>query len=588
MILVNFFIAFFSIFVSPQIILYYKFNDIKYSLLLVYGLIISFSVSWVLFLSIFYFDIGSTFLYLISITVMIYSLFYMYKHKSTNSHKEYIIWILVLILMMPLLFHIGDGFRSYDAVVSWNRWALELYNNEYYPMNAAYPILLPSIWSLIYKIQGTSEIWWTAQITLFVIPFFTLATLLTLYKENNDKVFLFMIVFIYPYLVWINTINGYMDMPVMLMGTLSLILLYAAEINKEKKDFEYYIIAALLLAGIASIIKQAGLVFLIFNYVYILLHLNEFSNKKRILLYSFIALLYFISYLVLYYQYQSDATENLKILKSISSQKAFDGKNIYETINYLGRGFFRYPPTIPYLDVIIKPLSPPHLLIITPILIVVGLLLFAVKKLRNYRSISFLSAIFFLVGIGIWIKFFSYDSRNSYWVKSFLIIFLSINMSYFFTKYIQRITLKHTLFIIFIIIIGYLYILGDSFAYKKQNHAQGKVGSNARGVMMTELLKDKDKCLIIYTNAQPDKFNYYAKEIFDRIVTFGRVHEVSAYYDHTCSDGRYFMFIRRGMSDQKEEWKKVLLQEKNGTLKLIKKTKRTILYFAEPKKLETL
>jgi len=588
MILVNFFIAFFAIFMSPQIILYYKYNDLKYSLLLTYGLIISFSASWILFLITFYFNIGHTFLYLISIIVVIYTLYYMYSHQATKNHKIYLIWLLVFIIMLPLLQHVGEGFRSYDAVVSWNRWALELANNTYHPMNAAYPILLPSLWSLIYKIQGTSEIWWTAQITLFTIPFFTLAILLTLYREYKDKTFIFILIFLYPYLIWEKVINGYMDMPVMLMGTLSLILLYAAEINKEKKDFEYYIVAALLLAGIASIIKQAGLIFLIFTYLYILLHLKYFENKKRILLYSFLVPLYFISFLLLYYQYQSDVTGNLEILKSVSSQKAFDGKTIYQTVLYLARGFFRYPPNVPYINIIIQPLELSHTLIITPILVMIGLLLFSIKKLRNYRSLNFLSTIFFLLGVIIWIKFFSYDSRNSYWVKSFFIIFLSINVNYFFSNYLQRVKPKNIFLIIVVFTAGYLYILGDSFAYKKQNHTQGKVGSNARGKLMMDLLRDKNNCLVIYTNAQPDKYNYYAKEIFDRIITFGRVREVSPYYEHTCTDGRYFMFIRRGMSDQQEEWKKVLALEKNGTLKQIRKTKRTILYFAAPKKLETI
>lgn len=610
MILIYFFIGFFAIFISPQIILYYKYNDIKHSLVLIYGLIISFSASWILFLITFYFNMGSTFLYVTSITVMIYSLFYMYKHKRTSSYNEFVIWVLVLILMMPLLFHIGDGFRSWDAVVSWNRWAVELSNNEYHPLDAAYPILLPSLWSLIYKIQGTHEIWWTAKIALFVLPFLTLTTLLTLYKENKDNAFLFMIVFIYPYLVWEHSINGLMDMPVMLTGTLSLIVLYAAEINKGKKDFEYYIIAALLLAGISSIIKQAGVVFLIFNYVYILLHLKYFSNKKRLMLYIFLSLLYFVSYLSIYYQHHSSVIGNLENLKDLSSKRAFEGKDIHQTIDYLWNRFFSYPSNIPWLDGILKPLKLPA---ITPFLILAGLLPFAIKKLRKYRSISFMSALFFLIGVVIWIKFFSYDSRNSYWVKSFFILFLSINISYIFTKYMSKITFKTPLFNLFstvrsfgfskyfqkitpkyifftsfIIIMGYLYSLGDHFAYKKQQQFQSKVGSSGVAKFMANnLLKDKDECLLIYTNHQQDKFNYHAKKVFNKIVAFGGLRTVLNKYNHTCSDGRYFILGASFSPEAKNEWNKIFALEKEGILKVIMKRDNYIMYFAPPQKSET-
>ncbi len=293
MILLNFFIGFFAIFIAPQIFIYYKYTDIRYSLVLVYGLIASFSIGWILFLIIFYFKLPHIYIYLVALLVFISSLIYMYRNTTINDKHNYLIWLITIIVMMPLLFHIGDGFTTHDSVVSWNRWASELFNNEYNPMGAAYPILLPSLWALIYKIQGTSEIWWTAQITIFVIPIIIFATLLTLYRENKNKSFIFMAMFLYPYLIWTNTVSGNMDMPVMLLGTLSIVMLYAAEINKDKVEFEYYIYAALLLAGIASITKQAGFVFLLFGFVYILLNIRLFKNKKQLFVISIISLLYF-------------------------------------------------------------------------------------------------------------------------------------------------------------------------------------------------------------------------------------------------------------------------------------------------------
>ena len=61
-------------------------------------------------------------------------------------------------------------FMTTDAVESWNRWAIELSRNTYNPYNAAYPLLFPGIWSLVYKAQGASSVWIFAKLTLFVGP----------------------------------------------------------------------------------------------------------------------------------------------------------------------------------------------------------------------------------------------------------------------------------------------------------------------------------------------------------------------------------------------------------------------------------
>ena len=252
--------------------------------------------------------------------------------------------------MLPLLKKIGTGFVSWDAVVSWNRWALELYNNTYDPIDAAYPILLPSMWALIYKIQGTSDIWWSGQIILFVFPVMTLAILLSLYYENKNRSFILMAILIYPYLISGLAINGYMDMPVMIIGTLSLIILYAAEIYKDKPEFDYYIYASLLLAGIASITKQAGLAFIVFDLIYIGLNIKLFKHKKRLILVILLSFLYFLTYLSLYYLNSMDTvTGNFAYLEKISKQRELKYNNFNQYLYYLYSDFFSYPATIPLL-----------------------------------------------------------------------------------------------------------------------------------------------------------------------------------------------------------------------------------------------
>ncbi len=583
MILIDFFIGFFAIFISPQIFLYYKYDNFKYSLILLYGLILSFSVSWLIFLITFYLGASNRFVYLLALFITISSLIYMYKNQSTKGYDGYIIWGASLLLIFPLLLHIGDGFTAWDGVLSWNRWARELYNNEFHPLKAAYPILLPSMWSLIYKIQGTSDIWWTSQISLFTIPLFISAALLALYYEYKNKAFLFMLISLYPYLIWELVVDGNMDVVIMLIGTLSLITLYAAEINKNEKEFEYYIYAALLLAGIASIIKQAGLAFVLFNIVYVFLHLNQFNNKKRLFIFIFLSFAYFLSFLLLFYQYQSDATGNLGYLQKYAHEKAFSGKSVQETIKYLWDIFFSSPPNIIWINSIIKPLNLPP---ITPFLILTGLLLFLIKNLRKYKSVAFLSTIFFFIGVFTWSFYFSYAARNSFWVKSFFIIFFSVNISYIFTKYFKKSQLKYFLFSLVILIIGYFYLLGNNFAYKKQKSYQEKIDHPSDAKTMVRLLEKKDVCVKIYTNNRMFHYNYFLRNIENRIIYVGWDGSGALrHLKHTCKDGRYFIFRSKTATEKNAGtntgWKKIKVLEKNGKITPIDK-QNNLIYFVPP------
>ena len=62
MILFNAFIGICVIFISPQVFLYYKYKELKYSLILSFGIIISFTFSWIIFLIFYYFKIESIYL----------------------------------------------------------------------------------------------------------------------------------------------------------------------------------------------------------------------------------------------------------------------------------------------------------------------------------------------------------------------------------------------------------------------------------------------------------------------------------------------------------------------------------------------
>ena len=373
-------------------------------------------------------------------------------------------------------------------------------------------------------------------------------------------------------------------------------MLYAAEINKDKYDFMSYVYAALLIAGIASITKQAGFVFLLFNFIYILLNLKLFKNKKKLIQISIFSLLYFVTYLTIYYQYQQHAIGNLDALQKLSSQRSFSDQDMIQSFKYLWNAFFSYPPYIRW---------------ITPLLIGIGVSLFIFKDLRKYNSVGFLSGIFFFIGLLVWISYFAYDPRNSYWVKGFFIIFLSINLNYIIEKYAKNYysaRLKYIIvfiekyakkyysarlkYIIIFMVGAFLYILGNEFADKKQEKSQSKIGDPNLAKTIVKLLKDKDICTVFYTNNLPIKHNYYTRKIKDRIIVHGELDELyvediskyHSYIKHTCKDGRYFLFGAGSWTVTRKDpvgWGKIKELEESGKIVPVG-AKADLIYFIPP------
>ena len=570
MILIDFFMAFYVVFIVPQIIFYYNFN-FKYSLVVSYGIILSFSFIWILFLLVFYFKIPDIYLYLIFVVVFIYSFSYL-LNQSDNNKNRYIMWLLSLIILIPLFTLLGTGFIDWDAVVSWNRWAIEISENRYMPSGSAYPVLLPAVWSLFYKIQANRDIWWTAQITLFVLPLFIVSILLTLYNESKNKTYLLILLLTYPYLIWNDTVNGYVDVPVMLFGLLSLILLYSAEQKKDNEEFDLYIYAALLIAGIATITKQAGLVFLLFGILYVMLNFQFVKSKRKLFLVIILSISYFTSFLLVFYKTSTSSTGNLSYLENLSYTRAFENKSFEEIYIYLGNNFFNFPD---------------GLLIYGVVFTIIGLMLFVLKDTRMYRSVGFLSMIFFLLGLYLWIKYFSYDYRNSLWVKSFIIMTIAININIFLSKYIYKFLpainfsdkivsfkQKNYLLILFCILIVLIH-LGDAFAYKIQEKSQKKIGDVKTAKQIASFLNNKPECLRVFTSRQKVKYNYYVRDVKGNISAAGwSTNQMIAHFEHDCEEGRYFAF--GWWNTQTKGWKKIKELEEKG---LIKKINNNWIYF---------
>ncbi len=567
MILYKFYLGLFALFISPQIFIKYRFPTLNYSFVLIYSIIASFTSIWALTLLSYYFKIPNIVIYILANTVVVLSILYMVYHiNKKTAHSSYIlIWILGFILMLPLAQYIYTGFTLWDAVVSWNRWGIELYHNTYQPIHAAYPLLIPALFSIIYKIQGTHEIWLTAKAALLYLPIVTLVLPLVLYKESKNNAFVFISIFIYPYLLMHSTTSGTVDMPVMIMGMLTLIVLYAGEIRKGHQSFDNYVYASLLLAGLASITKQSGLAFLLFDLLYILLNLKYFTNKKKILFFVTLSLLYFLTFLSLYYLNAfTGVTGNIELLKSLSAH-TFSNKEL------LWHKFFSYPPNLP----IFQPLADfLHIPSIFPYLMGLGFLLFFLKETRKYNSLSLLSSLFLIAGFFAWGKYASYHPRNSWWAHSFLIMFVSINLHHFILWYKQKKIPSGYLYLP-LIILSFFYVmtLDDQILYDEQQNIQKQLGNKELAQELVQIVQKHSSCIKIYTNDFMLRYSYYTKDIQEHIITSDI--DVDFLYqsvNHHCKDGSFIVF--RGSTFTYPIWRKEIAK--------LKKEKKIVPYGNTP------
>ncbi len=549
MILLDFFLSFFVLFFGPVILLTIRYPRQPHSLILAYGMGISFSLIWFALLLGYLFKIPD---FALKATVWSAAFYIWYKIFSSKKRWDELadkkgriatVWLMTFLILMPLFHYTGQIFGGWDAIVSWNRWALELYENRFDPIDAAYPVLLPGVWALFYKLQGTSDIWWTVKLTLFVPSYFTVAILLSLYMETRKSAYAVMAILLYPYLLWYVTYMGYMDMPVMVMGTLSLILLYSAETATDNRAFETRLYAALLIAALASIVKQAGLVFLVFVLLYTFLHRHRLPHPGRTWLLALLSLGFFASFLfVLYFPNANDSvTGNLDHLARLSGAQAHKAQGALDYWGYLWHRFFvNYPDNPWWIDeTIVKPL---HLAPVTPYLILVGISLFAFKDLRRYSHLNFLSLIFFFLGVAVWIAFFSYDERNSYWVKSFFILFFSINVGYVIDNRMG--SRKDSVFFLmmFVILAGIVVLLGDSYAYEKQKRHQMKVGDPKLAAYIKKEFEKRDACFKVYVTDQILRYNHLLNPYRNRVIQMLNINEFKNHLSHTCKDGRLFVF----------------------------------------------
>ena len=284
-----------------------------------------------------------------------------------------------LLIVFALLKNTGNVFYSWDAVISYNEWALN-FSNSIYPGGMVRPELIPKLWSMTYLITS-SEIEFFAKFTTVIYPILILLVcldeiLVNKKPSNYLKLFLFCLFFYYQR----NFIlTGYVDTALVAIVTIFFYLL-----NRKTNYKTQSLQATTILVSLG--IKLSGL-FALFYFLF--LKKNSLIIKAIVLV---ITLLYFIA---LYF----------------NSFHNFFGQTIFNEMGQLDD--FNLKNKIWYSLSLLKDNNLFYLLLIS----FFGLLL------NETRRILFL---FIFPGIIYWMLFLSYDIRNMLFTIPAIIIVNSI------------------------------------------------------------------------------------------------------------------------------------------------------------------
>lgn len=230
--------------------------------------------------------------------------------------------VLVVASVILVVFEYQPTFYDWDAVISWNRWAVEIARGNY-SSHTAYPIGIPTLWSYVYLSQDNDSVYYIAKFIMPIVEIVVLISaverLINIRRLSSAPFVLFTLIFILTYGHDIE--SGYADAPLALFVFIFLYLLL--DYLKEEKKFNIEReLLLFFLASFCAVIKQPGIVILAL-YISFQLRAIIFNNEKRYfrIIFIFISLAPLALFLILfkYQEHPAQIFGNLNYLMSLSS-----------------------------------------------------------------------------------------------------------------------------------------------------------------------------------------------------------------------------------------------------------------------------
>jgi hypothetical protein len=307
----------------------------------------------------------------------------------------FILSVLVLTgMIIQMLINVGKIFHGWDAIFSWNRWAIDFYNNKIPASTYHYPLLIPANWSMSYVLCGYPlQFIAKAMMPLFLI--FQVYAFIVLGIKRKSFLFIYAVIFLFMAFNRLNWTEGFVDVPVAFFSILVFICLSLIRKEDEEKDKWNYIFLSAILACGSAVTKQAGIfVVVIYPFLLILLTKDKFTwDSRKIIKFTLLFFLLILIIIVPYYVYAEIAIKKGIAASEVHyvTNEIYNGASWFERVMNAGKMFSN--------------------LFRSRILFFICLIPFLISFTN--KSFRFLNLAIVLPYLLIWTLYFSYDLRNS-------------------------------------------------------------------------------------------------------------------------------------------------------------------------------
>ena len=480
-----------------------------------------------------------------------------YNLKIDLTKYGFILIILFLLTSLIVILDNSVSFTHWDSVVSWNRWANELSKFEFNPASALYPILWPSIWSLIYELQLTSEYEFVAKSSLLII---LVIFFFSIYFYSINVGYLPGLIFVILLLINYNhtiefLVSGYMDQPVSLL-LLSALILFSTLPYLVKKKYDLVLISSATVISLSILTKQPALIIALFYFIFLFIQLL----KKKINLNYFFSLnlilfVPYILFLIFYLKTTGTETTYLSSLYKFNflhySEISIRGAILQSSFLMNGVSRILNEGGIFFLIILIFPIFFSYLIKNKEL------------KIINYSLIGIT-----LIGFIIYAKCCSYEIRNGYWLLG-ISICTSANI---FTRFVDKLTLGFlskslfsfrpfkTIMIINVIFFFMIFIpeLKTGFIINKHAIEKKKLGGEENAKLLKKDLDTLNGCFKVYAAHQLIKYNYHLKEYKELIVRTSFYSLKKNFFKNYKIDKCYIYFVFYDEIHNIENNKKIL------------------------------
>ena len=198
--------------------------------------------------------------------------------------------------------NIGSVFNSWDAVVSWNRWAIS-WADGIIPLNTRnYPQLMPMHWSLTYVFMANTGVQFFAKVLTLPFAFLTLLMFFDLGMQTRKMGFFVGIVIAYlllKKLIGAYLTNGYIDGAMTFIAFVPVYTLIKASYLENEKERNKILWLGFIFAGSAALVKQPGIyIFITYPFLVYLGVLRYFPSENPKALYKTFFFMFIASSLV--------------------------------------------------------------------------------------------------------------------------------------------------------------------------------------------------------------------------------------------------------------------------------------------------